>query len=100
MMSKTWGWVAVWAAALVVALAAPVAAQSTTGRISGTVTDASGGVMPGVSVTVANDSTALTRTAVTDGAGAYVFVDLPVGTYTVKTELAGFKNEVKSGFAL
>jgi hypothetical protein len=87
-------------AVLCVALATLASAQSTTGRISGTVADSSGGVLPGVTVTVINEGTALTRTNTTDGAGAYVFVDLPVGTYTVKTELAGFKSAVKSGYAL
>jgi len=88
------------AAVVCLALAPAAAAQTQTGRISGTVTDSSGAVMPGVSVTVANEATALSRTATTDGQGAYVFVDLPIGTYTVKTELAGFKSAVKTGYKL
>src|ERR1051326_4987868 len=88
------------AAALCLAFAAAAGAQSTTGRINGTVSDASGGVLPGVAVTVVNQGTALTRTTTTDAEGAYVFVDLPVGTYTVKAELSGFKTAVNSGYAL
>jgi Carboxypeptidase regulatory-like domain len=75
-------------------------AQTTTGRISGTVNDSSGGVLPGVSVTVTQDGTGLSRTTSTDTRGGYVFVDLPVGTYSVKVELSGFKTSVKSGYTL
>jgi hypothetical protein len=88
------------AAGFCFAIAAAASAQTTTARISGTVTDTSGGVLPGVSVTATNTGTALTRTTTTDAAGAYVFVDLPIGTYTVKTELAGFKSGVKTGYTL
>jgi len=89
------------ALSLILALAAaPAGAQTTTGRISGTVIDTQGGVLPGVSVTVAQELTGLTRTAITDQRGAYVLVSLPVGTYAVSAELAGFKKAVKSGYAL
>jgi Carboxypeptidase regulatory-like domain len=92
-----------WIGLLVVAalaLAPAAAAQTTTGRIAGTVSDSSGGVLPGVTVTVTETNTSLSKTATTDEHGAYVFVDLPVGTYAVKAELAGFKTAVKSGYAL
>jgi carboxypeptidase family protein len=82
------------------ALAATAWAQSTTGRISGTVTDTQGGVLPGVTVTVAQEGTGLTRTASTDQEGAYVLVSLPVGTYTVSAELGGFQKAVKTGYKL
>ena len=75
---------------------ASAAAQSTTGRISGTVTDVQGGVLPGVSVTVVQDLTGLTRTVTTDGAGAYVLISLPIGTYTVTAELEGFQQAIRS----
>jgi hypothetical protein len=80
--------------------AAGLRAQTTTGRISGTVIDASGAVLPGAMVTVTEEATALTRSATTDPAGAYVFVSLPVGTYTVTAELTGFKKAVKTGYHL
>ncbi|HYT76499.1 MAG TPA: carboxypeptidase-like regulatory domain-containing protein, partial [Vicinamibacterales bacterium] len=93
-----------WMRTLVVGLclgaAAPAAGQTSTGRISGTVADSSGAVLPGVTVTATNERTALTRTNTTDGQGAYVFVDLPVGSYTVKTELSGFKSAFRSGYTL
>jgi hypothetical protein len=75
-------------------------AQGTTGRISGAVADSSGAVLPGVTVTVTQQGTGLSRTATTDQTGAYVFVSLPVGTYDVSAELAGFKKAVKTGYQL
>jgi hypothetical protein len=87
--------------AAVLALASvPAWAQSTTGRISGTVSDTQGGVLPGVTVTVLQEGTGLTRSATTDADGAYVFVSLPVGTYTVSAELGGFQKGVRSGYRL
>src|SRR5262249_32827294 len=100
MTSRMGGWASPLGAALLFALAATAGAQTTTGRISGTVADSSGGVLPGTNVTVLNEATALSRTVVTDSQGAYVFVDLPVGTYTVKTELAGFKSSIRTGNTL
>jgi len=86
--------------ALLVAGAADLGAQSNAGRISGTVTDSSGAVLPGVAVTVTQQGTGLSRTVPTDAAGAYLFVSLPVGTYDVSAELSGFKKAVKSGYQL
>ncbi|HZI80271.1 MAG TPA: TonB-dependent receptor [Vicinamibacterales bacterium] len=66
-------------------------AQGQTGTISGVVRDASGGVLPGV--TVEASSPALiekARSVVTDGQGAYSIIDLRPGTYTVTFSLAGF----------
>jgi hypothetical protein len=76
------------------------AAQIITGQFAGTVTDASGGVLPGVTVTVVNDDTALTRTTVTDSNGNYVIPALPVGRYTVSAELQGFRKAQRTGFEL
>jgi hypothetical protein len=57
--------------------------QTVFGRISGTVTDSSGAVIPNATVTIRNNSTNLERTAVTDGEGFYTVTNLPVGSYTV-----------------
>ncbi len=85
----------------VMLVTAPVAsAQATTGRISGVAKDTSGGVLPGVSVTVTETGTGYTRTETTDASGIYVFVNLPLGDYTVTAELQGFKKASKSGFVL
>ena len=79
---------------------ARASAQTTTGRITGTVVDASGGVLPGVAVTATETNTGIAHTAMTDARGTYIFVELPRGTYSVKTELQGFKTAVKSGYTL
>ena len=70
----------------------PVAlfAQASGAALSGRVTDEQGSAIPGVTVTATNDATGLQRVAVTDSTGAYRFALLPVGTYTVSTELEGF----------
>src|SRR5437870_4918928 len=85
---------------LLLAGAANLGAQSNTGRVSGTVTDSSGAVLPGVTVTVTQQGTGLSRTATTDANGAYVFVSLPVGAYDASAELSGFKKAVKAGYQL
>jgi hypothetical protein len=86
--------------AAAVAVALPAAAQTITGRISGTVTDASGAVLPNVTVTVRNDATQLVRTATTDENGFYVVTNLPVGTYSATVEQQGFKKTAKTGYEL
>ena len=74
-----------------------VQAQTIFGRISGTVTDASGAVVPGATVTVTNEATQQTRAVVTDEDGFYVATSLPVGTYRVIVEVPGFKKSAKTG---
>jgi len=62
--------------------AIPVAAQGTGGMIAGTIKDAQGGVLPGVTLTVRNVETGVTRTIVTEGDGTYRFAGLQPGTTT------------------
>jgi len=66
-------------------------AQSTYGTITGTVTDASGGIMPGVDVTVANEKSGETFTRRTDNAGIYNVGTLIPGTYEIKVQPQGFR---------
>ncbi len=68
-----------------------ISGQTIFGRISGTVTDSSGAVIPSAAVTITNNATNLGRTAVTDEAGFYTVTNLPVGTYSVTVERSGFK---------
>jgi len=75
-------------------------AQATSGRISGAVTDAQGGLLPGATVTVTEVKTNYTRSATADATGAYVFANLPLGTYSVSAEMQGFKKGLRSGFVL
>ena len=72
-----------------VCIASPLAAQETRGSIEGIVKDASGGVLPGV--TVEAKSAAGTSTAVTDAGGVFRFPSLTPGTYEVLATLQGFK---------
>ena len=65
-------------------------AQQTLGGITGEVADASGGVIPNVTVTVVDEQTSLTRTTTTNGSGTYQFVNLPIGTYTLTYKAEGF----------
>lgn len=74
---------------LAMAIAVPAVAQETRGSIEGVVKDASGGVLPGVTVEAKNNSGA-TASTTTDERGAYRFPALPVGTYTVVATLQGF----------
>ena len=77
-------------AAVVALVAAPAAAQTTNGVIAGMVSDAQGGVLPGVTVTVRNTETGFTRTAVTEGDGRYRLAGLAPGRYDLRAELQGF----------
>jgi hypothetical protein len=84
-------------AALVLLLASTAWAQSQSGEIFGKVTDTSGAVMPGVTVTLTAPSLLQPLTATTSETGSFQFPRLNVGTYTVKFELAGFKTVIKQG---
>jgi hypothetical protein len=64
--------------------------QQTLGGITGEVTDPTGGVIPNATVTVTAESTSMTRTTQTNGTGAYNFVNLPIGAYTLTYTANGF----------
>jgi hypothetical protein len=73
-------------------LSAPNArAQQTLGGITGTVTDASGAVVSGATVSLIGDETKLTRSQTTNAAGSYLFVNLPIGPYTLTFTQQGFQ---------
>src|SRR5262245_11338958 len=76
------------------AIPVPASAQAVTGTLLGNVTDASGGTVPGVSVTATDVATGVGRTTVSNEAGAYIFPSLVNGKYTVVAELQGFKKVV------
>jgi len=91
-------WVAI---ALLLAIGVPVSmAQLPTATIFGIVKDASGAVVPGVSLSVRNTETGQSRNAVSGGDGSYRFPALPVGPYEVRAEHSGFRAEVQSGLTL
>src|SRR5437660_7095766 len=77
---------------VIIALASGlVFGQGFSAAISGVVRDATGPVVPGVSVTVRHIESGLTRTAVTSESGGYNIQGLPVGPYELTTDLPGFK---------
>ena len=75
-------------------------AQLSTARLNGRVTDQSGAVLPGVTVTMTQANTGFTRTDVTDGDGAYVMPNLPTGPYRLDVSLAGFRTYAQTGIVL
>ncbi|PYR88999.1 MAG: hypothetical protein DMF84_26040 [Acidobacteria bacterium] len=77
--------------AAVLSLSVPAYAQSTSGSIDGVVVDTTGAVLPGVAVTITHQATAVTREVVSDAEGVFRAPVLPVGQYTVKAQLSGFK---------
>ena len=85
---------------LLVALNAPLAAQSTTGTVQGTVKDNQDGIVPGATATIRNVQTNATRTLVTDSNGNYRFLNVPIGEYELTIEMSGFSKYVRSGITL
>src|SRR5215212_6994456 len=74
--------------------------QATTGVIEGTVVDATGAALPGVTVTIRNTDTGYTASTTTDSAGRYRFVLVPLGPYEIRTALEGFQGRVVKGVAV
>jgi hypothetical protein len=74
--------------------------QASNGSIEGTITDASGAVLPGVTVTVTNIETGISQTVVTNERGLFRAPLLPLGTFKVVAELQGFKRVEKTGITL
>jgi hypothetical protein len=72
----------------------PVLAQDATGRIAGTVSDASGGIVPNATVTVTNTGTGVARQTTTDKQGYYQVLELPIGRYSVGAEATGFSRKM------
>ena len=73
------------------AVAGTAHAQVTTADVVGRVTDASGGALPGATVTITNPATGDTRTQVTGDTGDYTFALLPIGRYTIEHRAAGLR---------
>ena len=81
-------------------LLAVAAWAQATAQMSGRVTDESGAVLPGVTVTVTQTDTGFSRTVVTDDTGAYVMPNLPTGPYRLEASLQGFRTYVQTGIVL
>src|SRR5579863_2725170 len=89
---------------LSVALASLFAAgalpQTQLATVSGTITDPSGAIVPGVSVSIVSQGTGLKRSTLSDTAGEYRFAGLPAGKYSVRLEKPGFQSQVREGIDL
>lgn len=83
------------------ATAATLAAQTSTASIIGTVTDESGAVLPGITVTATSPALQVPQVVtVTDAAGEYRLTPLPIGMYSVRYELSGFQTVVRTDVRL
>ncbi len=70
--------------------------QAVNGSLLGTVTDASGAVVPNARVTITERDTGISRSATTNESGNYTFSDVPPGTYNVAVEQTGFKRAIRA----
>jgi hypothetical protein len=78
----------------------PAAGQTATSEITGTVMDSTGGVLPGVMLTITHQSSGQIRQLTTDTNGNYDAPALPVGEYLIKAELPNFKTQIRQGVVL
>ena len=88
------------AGAAILVVGTGLAWAQATAELAGRVTDESGAVLPGVSVTVTQTDTGFTRTTVTDGEGGYSLPNLPTGPYRLEVALQGFRTYVQTGIVL
>src|SRR5580700_6983634 len=86
---------------LAMMLASPFAgAQSTGGRIRGTVSDPSGASVTAATVTLVNEATHAAHEVQSGASGEYLFIEVPVGSYEIDVIQAGFKKFIRKGIAL
>src|SRR2546428_5163425 len=83
-----------------VILAAQTCAQSSTATVSGTVSDSTGALIPGVSITATNTQTGIVTTVITNESGTYNFASLQPGVYNLSAELSGFQTHTYSAVQL
>src|SRR6202790_951656 len=81
-------------------LAVPIHAQVTGATLSGTVTDASGGIIPEAGVSVKNTATGISRDVTVDSAGFYTVPNLPAGIYEVRVTATGFSTVLQADLTL
>src|ERR1700722_7169641 len=77
-----------------------VQAQSLNGLLTGTTTDSSGGILPGVKITAVNQATGETRTAVTNDQGVWLIPQLPPATYRATAVTPGFATTIQENVQL
>ena len=81
-------------------LCGAVDAQTSLGQIAGTVTDSTGSLLPGASITITNDGTQDIHTIKSDNGGFYVVTNLPIGAYSIQVQKSGFRSEKRTGFSV
>src|SRR6266850_1633667 len=87
-------------ALLCFALSTLTFSQTSNATLGGTVSDATGALIPGVAITATNSGTGIVTNVLTNEAGAYQFASLQTGTYTVSAALPGFQTQTRSGVPL
>src|ERR1700694_4132729 len=81
-------------------LASAIAWAQATAQLNGRVTDESGAVLPGATVTATQTDTGFMRTVVTDETGAWVMPNLSIGPYRLEVSIQGFRTYVQTGIVL
>jgi hypothetical protein len=100
-MGRKIGWLGISSLGLVLGVVGAFAqGVGSSGRIRGTVTDASGAVLPSVSVAIVDPDTGFQRSATTDSSGQFQTTGLPPATYNVTAQHAGFATEIRKGLAV
>jgi Carboxypeptidase regulatory-like domain/TonB dependent receptor len=99
-MTKRKGWVVPTFISLLLLLSAARASAQFASSLEGTITDQSGAIVPGATVTITNEATGATQSVATTTAGYYRIPALPGSLYTIKVSLAGFKTVVQEHIRL
>ena len=85
---------------LTLSLAVTLSAQSYQGAVRGRVLDASGATIPGTTVTLSNEATAVERSTISNEVGLYTFTSVDPATYSIVAEAPGFKSYLQTGIAI
>src|SRR5262245_44134661 len=88
-----------WVVLTAIFLTLPLPARAQEATVTGTITDSTGGVLPGVTVTATNEDSGNTFVAVTDGAGTFR-LPVRIGVYRITAELAGFSTAARTGLQI
>src|SRR5437588_8101503 len=81
-------------------LSAPIVRAQSTGEVTGTITDKSGGAVPGARVTLTHQATKVVEQVQTKATGSFVFINVRPGSYTLSVEMPGFKTAQVPAFDL
>src|SRR5262250_1656015 len=93
-------WMVLFIGVLIPVISSGSAWAQATAQMSGSITDQSGAVLPGVEVTATQTDTGIGRMVVTNETGSYVLSNLPLGPYKLEAALPGFRSFVQTGIVL